>query len=60
MKINKIFKFLLGIDFFLLVLSVIFMKTFNLLPIHKILGVILLVLGAIHIVFPLLIRMNKK
>jgi|WetSurMetagenome_2_1015567.scaffolds.fasta_scaffold329603_1 hypothetical protein len=50
MNINKIFKFLLGIDFVLLALSVILMLLgINVRQFHIIFGGILLLLGTIHI-----------
>jgi hypothetical protein len=54
MTIKKILKIGLGIDFILLALSVILMnietlKTF-MRQLHPILGIILLLLGAIHII----------
>jgi hypothetical protein len=49
-KIKKIIRILLGIDFLLILLSVIFKELINFRQIHPILGIILLVLGTTHII----------
>jgi membrane protein YdbS with pleckstrin-like domain len=53
-KINKILRIILGIDFFLILLSVILMSIDSLetsvKPVHVTLGIILLLLGLFHII----------
>jgi hypothetical protein len=53
-KINKILKIILGIDFFLVLLSVFLMNAeilgFNFKLFHIIVGGILLLFGAVHII----------
>jgi hypothetical protein len=63
-KINQIMKIILGIDFFLLILSVVFMNTnffgLNFRQLHVLLGTILLLLGAFHIASHFHWRKRKK
>jgi|WetSurMetagenome_2_1015567.scaffolds.fasta_scaffold897984_2 hypothetical protein len=63
-KISKIIRILLGIDFILLALSVIFMRTgifgLNVKQFHPIFGIILLSLGVIHITLQCLMKKDKK
>jgi hypothetical protein len=58
-KLNKIIRILLGIDFLLILLSVIFKGLINFRQIHPILGIILLLLGTIHILLQHFIKKKK-
>jgi hypothetical protein len=63
-KTNKVIKILLGLDFLLLLLSVIFIKSqifgLNFRQIHPIFGGILLLLGTIHILSHCLVKKKRK